>query len=71
MTAWLNERADPGGPGVVAYFEGSENQMFLDHARLEALGLAPADVARTLEESPVVGFAIAELEVRRARAATR
>ena len=66
VTAWLNERVDPGGPGVVAYFEGSENQMFLDHARLEALGLAPDDVARALEESPVVGLAITADEVRRA-----
>ena len=65
VTAWLNERADPGGPGVVAFYEGSENQMFLDHERLEALGLTPADIARTLEESPVVGFAITEAEVRR------
>ncbi|MCZ0935754.1 MAG: alkaline phosphatase family protein [Gemmatimonadetes bacterium] len=71
VTAWLNERVDPGGPGVVAYFEGSENQMFLDHARLEALGLAPDDVARTLEESPVVGFAITEGEVRQALPARR
>ena len=71
VTAWLNERADPGGPGVVAYFEGSENQMFLDHARLEALGLAPDDIARTLEESPVVGFAIAADEVRQALPARR
>ncbi|WP_419861108.1 alkaline phosphatase family protein [Candidatus Palauibacter sp.] len=71
VTAWLNERADPGGPGVVAYFEGSENQMFLDHARLEALGLAPADIARTLEASPAVGFAITEDEVRRAVPAWR
>ena len=66
VTAWLNERVDPGGPGVVAYFEGSENQMFLDHARLEALGLTPGDIARTLEESPVVGFAITAEEVRQA-----
>ncbi len=71
VTAWLNERVDPGGPGVVAYYEGSENQMWLDHARLEALGLTPGDIARTLEESPAVGFAITEREVRRARAATR
>lgn len=71
VTAWLNERVDPGGPGVVAYFEGSENQMFLDHARLEALGLAPDDIARTLEESPAVGFAITADEVRQALPARR
>ncbi|WP_420449762.1 alkaline phosphatase family protein [Candidatus Palauibacter sp.] len=64
VTAWLNERVDPGGPGVVAFYEGSENQMFLDHDRLEALGLAPDDVARTLEEAPAVRFAITAREVR-------
>ena len=71
VTAWLNERVDPGGPGVVEYYEGSENQMFLDHARLEALGLAPDDIARTLEESPAVGFAITEDAVRQALPARR
>lgn len=71
VTAWLNERVDPGGPGVVAYFEGSENQMFLDHARLGTLGLTPTDVARALEESPAVGFAITEDEVRRTLLARR
>ncbi|WP_419950968.1 alkaline phosphatase family protein [Candidatus Palauibacter sp.] len=67
VTAWLDERVDPGGPGVVAFYEGSENQMFLDHERLGALGLTPDDVARTLETSSVVGYAITEAEVRRAR----
>ncbi|WP_419162276.1 alkaline phosphatase family protein [Candidatus Palauibacter sp.] len=67
VSAWLNERVDPGGPGVVAFYEGSENQMYLDSARLEALGLEPDDIARTLEESPVVRFAITEREVRQAR----
>ena len=71
VTAWLNERLDPGGPGVVAFYEGSENQMFLDHERLEALGLAPDDIARTLEASPVVGFAITADEVRQAVSASR
>lgn len=71
VTDWLNEQLDPGGPGVVEYYEGSENQMFLDHGRLEALGLTPDDVARKLEESPVVGFAIAADEVRRALPARR
>ncbi|WP_420463485.1 alkaline phosphatase family protein [Candidatus Palauibacter sp.] len=69
VTAWLNERVDPGGPGVVAFYEGSENQMYLDPERLGALGLEPDDVARTLEESPVVRFAITEREVRQARQA--
>ncbi len=71
VTAWLNEHVDPGGPGVVEYYEGSENQMFLDHGRLEALGLTPDDVARTLEESPAVGFAITADEVRQAFPARR
>ncbi len=66
VTDWLNARVDPGGPGVVAFYEGSENQMFLDHERLGALGLAPEDVARTLETSPLVGFAVTANEVRQA-----
>ena len=69
VTMWLNERLDPDGPGVVTFYEGSENQMFLDHERLGALGLGPDDVAATLETSPVVGFAITEREVWRARRA--
>ena len=66
VSDWLNESLDPGGPGVVEYYEGSENQMFVDHERLGQLGLEPADVARTLETSPVVGFAVTAEEVQQA-----
>ena len=67
VTTWLNARLDPDGPGVVAFYEGSENQMFLDHERLGVLELEPYHVAEELEKSPVVAFAITEREVREAR----
>ncbi|WP_420442183.1 alkaline phosphatase family protein [Candidatus Palauibacter sp.] len=71
VTEWLNGQLDPDGPGVVEYYRGSENQMFVDHERLAQLGLDVADVARTLEMSPVVGFAITADEVRQALPARR
>lgn len=67
VSALINERFDPGGPGVVAFFRGSENQVYLDHARLNALDLDVDAIARFLESLPMVHAAITEAEVRNAR----
>ena len=64
VTALVNDRFDPDGPGVVSFFGSSENQMYLARERLETLGLTVRDVADYLETLPFVHLAITEDEVR-------
>ncbi|MDX1393263.1 MAG: alkaline phosphatase family protein [Gemmatimonadota bacterium] len=67
----VDRHFDPDGPGVVAHFDGSENQMYLAHDRLAELGLAVADVSAFLETQPFARAAITEDEVRPAGGSPR
>jgi len=65
----VNERLDPGGPGVIAYYgDAADSEMFLDDARLAALGASPRDVAACLESLDFIAAAFTEDEVRAAQA---
>jgi predicted AlkP superfamily pyrophosphatase or phosphodiesterase len=63
VRALIDARFDPDGPGVVLHFEGSENQLYLDHDRLARLGLDIEAVARFLESQAFVDRAIPEADV--------
>lgn len=62
VRAEVNSRFDPKGPGVVLRFEGSENQMYLDHDRLQELGVGVDEVAEYLESRSWVAAAITAAE---------
>ena len=59
----IDAEFDPDGPGIVLHFEGSENQLWLDHDRLAELDLDVGRVAAFLEDQSFVEWAIAEHEV--------
>jgi hypothetical protein len=63
VRADVNRRFDPEGPGLVLRFEGSENQMYMDHDRLRELGVEVAHVADYLESLSWVAAAITAAEV--------
>jgi predicted AlkP superfamily pyrophosphatase or phosphodiesterase len=66
VVAALNARFDPEARTLVRNYEPSNAQLYLDPARLAALRLQPADVARHLETLPFVFAAYTEDEVRKA-----
>jgi len=69
ISALVNGRFDPGGKGVVQFYDDAANsQMFVDTPRLRALGHSLADVARFLETLDYVAAAFTEDEVREAQA---
>lgn len=68
VIAEVNARFDPEGDGIVLHYDGADNQVYLDTARLEELGVEPAAVARFLEGLSVFHAAFTEAEVRKALA---
>lgn len=68
IIAEVNARFDPEGDGIVLHYDGADNQVYLDTARLEELGVEPAAVARFLEGLSVFHAAFTEAEVRKALA---
>lgn len=66
VVAEVNGRFDPEGSGIVLHYEGADNQVYLDEARMEELGIAADEVARFLEGLPTFHAVFTEEEVRRA-----
>lgn len=59
----IDAEFDPDGPGIVRHFEGSENQLWLDHGRMARLDLEVERITEFLENQPFVHWAIVEREV--------
>lgn len=68
IAAALNARFDPQGTGIVLHYEGADNQLYVDRARLAELGVATAEVAAFLEGLPWFRHAFTEAEVAAAAA---
>jgi predicted AlkP superfamily pyrophosphatase or phosphodiesterase len=68
VTAQLKKRFDPQGTFINYYNDAANNQLFLDTARLQALGFSLKDVAAFLEGLDVFEAAFTEDEVRAAQA---
>ena len=64
----LHAQFDPGGKSLVTYYgDAANNQIFLDPARLEALKISPAQIARWLETEDYLAAAFTEDDVRAAQ----
>jgi len=69
IVALIDGRFDPSGPGIVQYYDDPGNsQIYVDAARVRALGSSLEDVARWLESLDFVAAAFSEAEVRAAQA---
>lgn len=68
LVSSLDRHFDPGGEGIVDHFSAADNQVYLDHERLAALGRSVEEVARYAEGLPYVFAAYPEGEVRKAAA---
>lgn len=71
ITALIHKRFDPEGKVVQYYDDGANNQLFIDTARLQALGFTLKDVAALLEGLDFLDAAFTEDEVRGAQARLR
>jgi predicted AlkP superfamily pyrophosphatase or phosphodiesterase len=68
LVAQLNKRFDPEARFINYYNDPANNQLFLDTARLNTLGVSLRDVAAFLEGLEVFEAAFTEDEVRAAQA---
>jgi predicted AlkP superfamily pyrophosphatase or phosphodiesterase len=64
----LNNRFDPDGKKVIAYYEPENAQIFVDLDRLAVLKLSLNDIAAFLRQQPFIEAAFTEDDVRRAAA---
>jgi predicted AlkP superfamily pyrophosphatase or phosphodiesterase len=68
IVALINQRFDPAGKRVVQYYgDASNNQMYLDTARLRSLGFTLKDVAALVGAQGFIAAAFTEDEVRAAQ----
>jgi hypothetical protein len=71
IIALVNKRFDPEGRIIQYYGDAANNQLFIDTARLQALGVTLKEVAAMLESIPFLAAAFTEDEVRAAQARLR
>jgi hypothetical protein len=62
----IHQRFDPEGKAVKHFDDPANSQIYLDTARLRALGISLGDVAKFLETQPYIAAAFTEEEVRAA-----
>lgn len=67
IVAAIHQKFDPAAKGIVKYYEdAANNELYIDTARLAALGLALTDVRQQLESLPWYAAVFTEDEVRAA-----
>jgi hypothetical protein len=67
----LHAKFDPEGKQLITSFEPENSQIFVDEARLSALGLTLRDLAQFLESQPYFFAVFTQDDVRRAAAAVK
>ncbi len=62
----IHKNFDPGRAALIAHFESSNNQLFIDKSRLRELGLKLSQIKEYLEAQPFIYAAYTEDEVKKA-----